>query len=185
MTKEILEEARKDFAKIEADFRREISKFRTGRASVAILDGVQVEYYGVPTPINQLATLGVPEANMIIIQPWDHNIVNDIDKAIRSANLGISPISDGKIIRLPIPPLDEERRLEIIKTLKRYLEERKTIIRNSRREYREMVKAMKDDGEVSEDEERRFYDDLQASVDEAIEKIEKLEQEKQKHILED
>ena len=120
-----------------------------------------IDYYGVPTPINQLATLGVPEANLIIIQPWDNKIINDVDKAIRAANLNINPVSDGKVIKLPIPPLDQQRRLEIIKTMKKYTEERKTHVRNIRRDYRDMVKAMKDDKEISEDDEKRANDELQ------------------------
>ena len=118
MTKEILDQARGDMRKVEDDFKKQLSKFRTGRASVSILDGILIDYYGVPTPINQLATLGVPEANLIIVQPWDSKIINDIDKAIRAANLNINPVSDGKVIKLPIPPLDQQRRLDIIRTLK-------------------------------------------------------------------
>ena len=104
MTKEILDQARGDLRKVEEDFKKQISKFRTGRASVSILDGIHVDYYGVSTPINQLATLGVPEANLIIIQPWDSKIINDVDKAVRAANLNLNPVSDGKVIKLPIPP---------------------------------------------------------------------------------
>jgi len=185
MLKEILDEARKDFKKVEEDYRKEISKFRTGRASVSILDSIVIDYYGIPTPINQLATLGVPEANLIVIQPWDNKVIGDIEKAIRTANIGINPISDGRIIRLPVPPLDEQRRLEIIKVLKRYSEERKTNVRNLRRDYRDLVKKMLTDKEISEDEEKKFYDDLQKIVDDQVEKIESIERDKEKHILED
>jgi ribosome recycling factor len=185
MLKETLNEVRVKLKEIEQDFKKEISKFRTGRASVAVLDGVMVEYYGTPTPIKQLATLSVPEANLIVIQPWDNKIIGEIDKAIRNANLGINPVSDGKLIRLPVPPLDEERRKEIIKRLKRYTEERKTTVRNIRREYREIVKMMQEDKEISEDEEKRFYDDLQKVIDEDIQKLEVLQQAKEKSIMED
>jgi len=185
MTKEILDQAKVDLKKVEEDFKRQISKFRTGRASVTILDGIHVDYYGVPTPINQLATLGVPEANLIIIQPWDNKIINDVDKAIRAANLNLNPVSDGKVIKLPIPPLDQQRRLEIIKTLKKYTEERKAQLRNVRRDYRDMIKSLKDDKDISEDDEKRAYDDLQKLVDQTNANIDQTEKEKEKHILED
>jgi ribosome recycling factor len=185
MTKEILDQARTDLKKLEEDFKKQISKFRTGRASVTILDGIHVDYYGVSTPIHQLATLGVPEANLIIIQPWDNKIINDVDKAIRAANLNLNPVSDGKVIKLPIPPLDQQRRLEIIKTLKKYTEERKAQLRNVRRDYRDMVKSLKDDRDISEDDEKRATDELQKLVDQTNANIDQIEKEKEKHILED
>jgi len=185
MIKELLDEAIGDFRKVEEIFVKDISRFRTGRASVSILDGIMIDYYGTATPINQLATLGVPEANLIIIQPWDNKIIQDIEKSIRTANIGINPISDGRVIRLPVPPLDEQRRQEMIKTLRKHAEERKTNIRNIRRDYRDMSKKMKDDKEITEDEEKRFNDDLQTLVDKAIEKLEHLEKTKEKHILDD
>jgi ribosome recycling factor len=185
MINEFLEEAKESLKQLGDEFKKDIAKFRTGRASVSILDGITVEYYGTSTPINQVATLSVPDANLIVIQPWDHNVIGEIDKAIRNSNIDFNPVSDGKVIRLPIPPLDEQRRLEIIKTLKKYLEERKTTARNIRREYREMIKMMKEDKEISEDEERRAYDDLQTIIDEGIENLENIEKTKAKHIMED
>jgi ribosome recycling factor len=185
MTKEILDQARGDLKRVEEDFKKQISKFRTGRASVSILDGIHIDYYGVPTPINQLATLGVPEANLIIIQPWDNKIINDVDKAIRAANLNLNPVSDGKTIKLPIPPLDQQRRLEIIKTLRKYTEERRAQLRNVRRDYRDMIKSMKDDRDISEDDEKRATDELQKLVDAANANIDQIEKDKEKHILED
>ncbi len=185
MTKEILDQARGDLRKVEDDFKKQLSRFRTGRASVSILDGIHVDYYGVSTPINQLATLGVPEANLIIIQPWDNKIINDVDKAIRAANLNLNPVSDGKVIKLPIPPLDQQRRLEIIKTLRKYTEERRAQLRNVRRDYRDMIKSVKDDREISEDDEKRAYDELQKLVDAANASVDQIEKDKEKHILED
>jgi ribosome recycling factor len=185
MIKEFLDEAKDKLKKIRGDFTKEISKFRTGRASVSVLDGITVEYYGTPTPINQVATLSVPDANLIVIQPWDHNIINDVEKAIRTANLDMNPVSDGKVIKLPVPPLDEQRRLDIVKTLKKYTEERKTSIRNIRREYRDMFKMMKDDKDISEDEEKRACDDLQKIIDNSIKDLEEIQKTKEKHILED
>lgn len=185
MTKDILDQAKGDLKKVEEDYKKQISRFRTGRASVSILDGIHIDYYGVPTPINQLATLGVPEANLIIIQPWDAKIINDVDKAIRAANLNLNPVSDGKVIKLPIPPLDQQRRLEIIKTLKKYTEERKAQLRTVRRDYREMIKGLKDDRDIGEDEEKRATDELQKLVDAAVASVDAIERDKEKHILED
>lgn len=185
MLKEILEEAKAKLKKIVDDFKKDVSKFRTGRASVAALDGIMVSYYGTPTPINQVATVSVPDANLIMIQPWDKNILPEIERTIRTANIDMNPISDGKVIRLPVPPLDEQRRMEIIKMLKKYTEERKTTIRNLRRDYREMAKSLKDDKEISEDDEKKFYDDLQKMVDDHIKSLEDVEKDKEKHILED
>ena len=185
MIKEYLDEAKQKINALSDDFKKEISKFRTGRASVSVLDGIKVEYYGTPTPINQVATLSVPDANMIVIQPWDNNVIGEIEKAIRNANLDMNPISDGKVVRLPVPPLDEQRRKDIIKTLKKYTEERKTSIRNLRREYREIFKMMKDDKDISEDDEKRANDDLQKIIDEGIKNLDAIEKDKAKHIMDD
>ncbi len=185
MLKELLNESKTKLKEVGSDYRKEVSKFRTGRASATILDGVMVEYYGTPTPINQMATISVPEASLIVIQPWDHKTTPDVEKAIRNANLGVNPISDGKLIRLPVPPLDEQRRLEIIKTLKKYTEERKTVIRNIRREYREIAKMMQEDKEISEDEEKRFYDDLQKVIDDGISDLDEVQKQKEKSIMDE
>jgi ribosome recycling factor len=185
MLKELLDEAKGKIKKIGEDFKKDVSKFRTGRASVSILEGIIVPYYGVPTPINQVATLSVPDANLIVIQPWDHSIIADVERAIRNSNTELNPISDGKVIRLPIPPLDEQRRLEIIKTLRRYTEERKTTIRNLRREYRELIKSLEEEKEISEDDEKRAYDDLQKVIDDGVKNLEETEKSKEKHIMED
>lgn len=185
MIKELMGEAKKKVNILVDEFKKEISKFRTGRASVSALDGIKIDYYGSPTPINQVASLSVPDANMIVIQPWDHNVITEIERALRSANLDMNPVSDGKVIRLPVPPLDEQRRKDIIKTLKRYTEERKTSIRNLRREYRDMFKMMKDEKEISEDEEKRAYDDLQKIIDDSVRTLETIEKDRSKHILED
>lgn len=185
MLNQISDEAKEKFREVINSFTTQISKFRTGRASINVLDGLTVEYYGTPTPINQVATLSVPEPNLIVIQPWDVNIIGDIDKALRNSNIDLSPFSDGKVIKLPVPPLDEQRRLEIIKTLKKHTEERKTQIRNLRRDYRDKVKKMKDDKEISEDDEQRFYESFQKTVDENIATLDKIGNEKEKHILDD
>lgn len=185
MIREILNDTKDSIKKVTEDFMREISRFRTGRASAAALDGIMVPYYGTPTPINQVATISVPDPNLIIIQPWDQNVFAEVEKAIRSANLDMNPVSDGKVIKLPVPPLDEQRRLDIVKTLKKYTEERKTSIRNIRRECRDMIKELKDEKEISEDEEKRGNDDLQKIIDESIKKLDDLQKTKEKHIMDD
>jgi len=185
MINEIISEAKAKFKERINDYIKEISKFRTGRASINVLDGLSIEYYGTITPINQVATLSVPEPNMIVIQPWDNQIIADIERSLRASNLDLNPFSDGKVIKLPVPPLDEQRRMEIIKTLKKYTEERKTQIRNIRREYRDMVKKMKDEKDISEDDEKRFYDDFQKVVDENIKQLDNIDKDKEKHILDD
>ena len=185
MLNELMNEAKAKFREKINAYIKEISRFRTGRASINVLDGFNIDYYGTSTPINQVATLSVPEPNLIVIQPWDHNVIGDIERAIRSSNMDLNPISDGKVIKLHIPPLDEQRRLEIIKTLKKYSEERKTQVRNIRREYRDMVKKMKDDKDISEDDEKRFYDEFQKLVDEQIGQLGQIERDKEKHILDD
>jgi ribosome recycling factor len=185
MIKELINEAKEKLEHLSDDFKKDTAKFRTGRASISILDGITVDYYGSPTPINQVASLSVPDANLIVIQPWDHNVIGEIDKAIRNSSIDFNPVSDGRVIKLPVPPLDEQRRLDIIKTLKKYLEERKTTARNIRREYREMIKLMKEEKEISEDDENRAYDDLQKIIDEGIENLEDIEKVKAKHIMED
>ena len=185
MIRELLDEVREKLKKVNEDFMKEISKFRTGRASVSMLDGITVLYYGTHTPINQVATLSVPDANLIVIQPWDPTIINEIEKSIRNSNLDVNPVSDGKVIRLPIPPLDEQRRLDIVKTLKRYTEERKTSVRNLRREYRDMFKLMKDEKDISEDDEKRAEEELQKLIDDDIKRLDDIQKSKEKHILED
>lgn len=185
MLKEILDDAKVKLKEIELSYKSEISKLRTGRASVSILDGIMVDYFGTNTPINQMATISVPEGNLIVIQPWDIKIIADIESALRNSNIGINPVSDGRLIRLPVPPLDEQRRKDIIKTLKKYTEERKTAIRNQRREYRELIKAMQDDKEISEDEEKRFYDDLQKIIDQSIVSLDVIDKEKERSILDE
>lgn len=185
MIKETLDEAKEQLKGVPEVFKKEISKFRTGRASVSILDGVSVLYYGTMTPINQVATMSAPDANLIVIQPWEASIINDVVKAIRNFNPDMNPISDGRVIKLPIPPMDEQRRLDIIKTMKKYLEERKTSIRNIRREYRDMFKLMKEEKDITEDEEKRAYDDLQKMVDDCVKEIDEIARVKEKHIMND
>lgn len=184
MIDEIFEETRQNMGKTVDALKREFKKVRTGRASVSILDGIRVDYYGTPTPLNQLATLAVPESRLITIQPWDTSVVKDVEKAILKSDLGLTPSSDGKIIRIAIPPLTEERRKELVKVVNKMAEDHKIAIRNIRRDANEMLKGLKKDGDISEDEAFKAQDMVQKITDEHIERIDGLARDKEKEILE-
>jgi ribosome recycling factor len=164
--------------------RKDLSRVRTGRASLALLDGVRVNYYGVPTPLSQVASLSVPESRTIYIQPWDSKIIGEIEKAIQKSDLGLTPIGDGKIVRINIPPLTEERRKELVKIIKRMEEECKVAMRNIRRDANEQLKTAKKDKVVSEDEQFKFQEEVQNLMDKSIEKAEEIIKTKEKEILE-
>ena len=166
------------------DFRQELATVRTGRASASLLDHIKVEYYGTPTPLNQVATLGVPEPSLLTVQPWDVSLIGAIDKAIRSSDLGLNPVNDGKILRVPIPPLTEERRKELVKHLHRVLEDHRTAVRNVRRDANEGLKKLLKDKKISEDDEKRGLEDVQKITDEFTEKLEAQGKGKEKEILE-
>lgn len=169
--------------KVLTDFQHEMAGIRTGRASVAIFDNLKMDYYGTPTPINQLANLHVPEATLITIQPWDVSQIGAIEKAIRSSDLGLNPANDGKIIRVPIPAVTEERRKEIVKRLHHVAEEHRVAARNIRRDANEHLKKLLKDKLISEDEERRALDDVQKMTDGHIQKIDQMSKVKEKEIL--
>ncbi|MCJ7504232.1 MAG: ribosome recycling factor, partial [Acidobacteriia bacterium] len=152
--------------------------------STPISEHVKVDYYGAPTPLNQVATLGVPEPSLLTVQPWDPSLLQAIDKAIRSSDLGLNPVNDGKILRVPIPPLTEERRKELVKHLHRVLENHRTAIRNIRRDSNEELKQLLKDKKISEDDEKRALEDVQKLTDEFIEKVEAQGTSKEKEILE-
>jgi ribosome recycling factor len=164
--------------------RRDLSRVRTGRASLALLDGVRANYYGVPTPLAQVASLSVPESRTISIQPWDSKIIGEIEKAIQKSDLGLTPLSDGKIVRINIPPLTEERRRDLVKVTKRMEEECKVALRNIRRDANEQLKTAKKDKVVSEDEQFKLQDEVQKLMDKSIEKAEEIIKTKEKEILE-
>src|ERR1700685_1833014 len=151
-----------------ADLQHEMASIRTGRASLGILDHIRVDYYGTPTPINQVANLHVPEPSLITIQPWDVSQIGVIEKAIRSADLGLNPANDGKIIRVPIPPLTEERRKELVKKLHHIAEDHRVAMRNVRRDANENVKKLLKDKTISEDDDRRAHDEIQKMTDRSI-----------------
>ncbi len=184
MIESIYQDTRDEMTKAVNSLKNELKKVRTGRASLNILDGIRVDYYGAPTPLNQMASLSIPESRLITIQPWDVSVINDIEKAILKSNIGITPSNDGKLIRIAIPPLTEERRKEIVKTVHKMCEERKITIRNSRRDANEMIKELKKDGEIAEDDSFKAQDQIQNITDEYIKLIDEAYQEKEKEILE-
>lgn len=164
--------------------KRELAAVRTGRASAGLLDRVMVEYYGTLTPLKQLANITVPEARMIIVQPWDKSALSAIEKAIQKSDLGLNPVNDGGTIRLPIPQLTEERRKELVKVVKKEAEEKRVIIRNLRRDGNEKAKALEKAGNISEDDVKRALDDIQKLTDKYIQEIDKLLDLKEKEIME-
>lgn len=157
-----------------------LSKLRTGRASLAMLDGIRVDYYGTMSPLNQVATLAIPEPRLITIQPWEASMISPIEKAIEKANIGLNPVNDGKMIRLPIPQLTEERRREIVKQLKQQAEESRVSIRQARKEANEAIKAQE---KVSEDEQKKGLDQVQKMTDEFTKKIDEIAANKEKDIM--
>lgn len=166
------------------NFKRELGKVRTGRASLSILDGIKVNYYGELTPLNQVATLTVPESRLIVIQPWDTQMIPVIEKAITSSSLGLNPQNDGKIIRIQIPLLTEERRTELVKVVKKMTEDAKVAVRNIRREYMEKAKAMEKSKEISEDELKRYQESIQKDTDSNIDTVDEIFKDKEMEILE-
>ena len=182
--KEIETHARTRMEKVLSDLQHEMASIRTGRASVGLFDSIRVDYYGTPTPLNQVATLHVPEPSLITIQPWVVSQIGVIEKTIRSSDLGLNPNNDGKIIRVPIPPLTEERRKEIVKRLHGVAEEHKVVVRNLRRDANENIKKLLKDKLVSEDDERRALDEVQKLTDAHIAKLDQAAKTKEKEILE-
>ena len=182
--KEIETSAKTRMEKALADLQHDMSAVRTGRASVSLLDNVRADYYGTPTPLNQLATLHVPEPSLITIQPWDVSQIGVIEKAIRSADLGLNPANDGKLIRVPIPPLTEERRKELVKKVHHLAEDHRVAMRNVRRDANENVKKLLKDKVISEDEDRRAHDEIQKLTDASIQKLDQAAKVKEKEIME-
>src|SRR5438270_7764856 len=182
--KEIETNARSRMEKVLGDFQHAMSNIRTGRASVSLLDNIRADYYGTPTPLNQLATLHVPEPALITIQPWDVSQIAVIEKAIRISDLGLNPGNDGKLIRVPIPPLTEERRKDLVKKLHHVAEDHRVALRNVRRDANENIKKLLKDKLISEDEDRRAHDEVQKMTDGHIQKLDQASKGKEKEILE-
>ena len=183
-TKDAMAQARTRMEKAVEDFRRNLAAIRTGRANVSLLDTIRVDYHGTPMPINQLGTLTVPEPTMILIAPWDPGAVVMIDKAIRTSDLGLNPANDGKVIRVPIPALTEERRKELVKHLHKVLEDHRTAVRNIRRDIKEAIDKLEKEKKISEDEKKRSLDDLEKVTHSETKKLEDLSATKEREILE-
>jgi ribosome recycling factor len=181
---DVLSEMEGSIKKTVESLEKELSRVRTGRASVSILDSVRVDYYGTKTPLNQCASLSTPEPRLIVVRPWDKTMAGEIEKAILAANLGLTPMSDGEIIRIPIPPLTEERRRELVKLIKRYGEDHKVSVRNSRRDSNEMLKEMEKEGEISEDESKKAVRQVQEITDQGVKRVDEVIAEKEKEIME-
>ena len=183
-SKDALGQAKVRMEKAVDDFRKELAGVRTGRANVALLDHVRVDYHGTPMPVNQLATLSVPDPAMIVISPWDPSVVQSIDKALRTSDLGLNPSNDGKVLRVPIPPLTEERRKDLVKHIHKVLENHRTAVRNIRRDIKEHVEKLEKEKKMSEDEKKRTLDELEKLTHSETKKIEDLSAAKEKEVLE-
>jgi ribosome recycling factor len=184
MIDDIYQETRERMEKSITALNNELKRVRTGRASLSLLDGVRADYYGTQTPLNQMATLAVPESRLITIQPWDTSAIKEIEKAILKSDLGLTPTSDGKIVRISIPPLTEERRKELVKVIHKMCEESKIAVRNIRRDANDLVKGLKKDGDISEDDAFKSQDNVQEITDEFTKRIDDIYKEKEKEILE-
>lgn len=183
MTNETIANAKARMSKALEDLRHELSTLRTGRATVGIFDHLRVDYYGVPTPLNQVATLGTPEPNLVTLQPWDTTLLAVLEKAIRTSDLGLNPVNDGKILRVPIPPLTEERRKDLVKHMHKVLENHRTAVRNIRRDANDELKHLLKDKKISEDEERRALESVQKLTDEIVSKVDEQGKSKETEIL--
>ena len=184
MPKQAISNAKDKMAKAITGYSRELASIRAGRANASLLDRISVDYYGAPTPVNQLAGISVPEARLLVIQPYDKTSLGDIEKAILKSDLGLNPTNDGNIIRISIPALTEERRKELVKVVKKAAEEAKVVIRNVRRDGNDDLKKLEKAGDITEDGLRGYSEDIQKLTDENINKIDEMTKEKEKEILE-
>ncbi len=180
---DVLKEQKAKIAKTLEHFRAELMGVRTGRASLHQLDGIRVDYYGTPTPLNQVATLAVADARLITVKPWEKNMIPAIEKAIRDANIGLNPQSDKDLVRVPVPPLTEERRREIVKQVKQKGEEQKLAVRNERRDAKELIAEAQKDGEISEDEAKKALEKVQKETDEGVKKVDEIVAAKEKEVM--
>jgi len=181
--KDVYQQLRTRMDKAVEDFRANLAAARTGRASVHMLDTIRVNYYGSEMPLNQLSTVHAPDPQLLTVQPYDPGIMGEIEKTIRSAGLGLNPMNDGKIIRIPVPPLTEERRREMVKHLHKILEDHRTAVRNIRRDGNDAIKKATKDKKITEDEERRALEDIQKLTDDEIKKMEEMAKAKEKELL--
>jgi ribosome recycling factor len=183
-TKDAMNQARTRMEKAVEDFRKELASVRTGRANVTLLDHIRVDYHGTPMPINQLGTMTVPDPTMIVISPWDPSVVTLVDKAIRTSDLGLNPATDGKVVRVPIPPLTEERRKELVKHIHKALENHRTAVRNIRRDMKEAIEKLEKEKKISEDERKRSLEELEKLTHQETKKLEDFSAAKEKEVME-
>jgi ribosome recycling factor len=182
-TRDATAAARTRMEKAVDDFRKDLATLRTGRANASLLDSIRVDYHGTPMPVNQLGTVTVPDATMIVVSPWDPSAVPLIDKAIRTSDLGLNPTNDGKVVRVPIPALTEDRRKDIVKQLHKVLENHRTAVRNIRRDLKEAIEKLEKDKKISEDEKKRALDELEKVSHAETKRIEDLSAAKEKEIM--
>jgi ribosome recycling factor len=183
-SKDALAQAKTRMEKAVEDFRKELSTVRTGRANITVLDQIRVDYHGTPMPVNQLGTLSVPDPMMIVISPWDPSVVPLIEKAIRTSDLGLNPSNDGKVVRIPIPALTEDRRKDLVKHLHKVLENHRTAIRNIRRDQKEAIERLEKEKKISEDDKKRSLDELEKVTHSETKKMEDLSATKEKEVME-
>lgn len=184
MINDVIKDLQSSIDKAIEALKRDLGKVRTGRANVSVLDGIRVDYYGTPTPLNQVASLNVPDPRLITIKPWEKSLIPEIEKTIRSAQLGLNPSSDGEIVRLPMPPLTEERRKELVKMVKKMGEEAKVALRGARRDANEMLKEFLKSKDITEDEEKQGLKKVQDLTDASVTKVDDIVTKKEKEILE-
>ena len=184
MVNDVLQDMEGGLTKAIDALKRELAKVRTGRANLAILDGVRVDYYGTPTPLNQVASCNVADARLITIKPWERSLIPEIEKSIRAAQLGLNPQSDGELVRLPMPALTQERRQELVKLVKKMAEEAKVALRGARRDANEMLKESLKEGTITEDDERKGLKSVQDTTDKAVTKADEITSKKESEILE-
>jgi ribosome recycling factor len=183
MVNELLKEAKHKMKKAIEIIKDELSHIRTGRASSALVENIKVEYYGIPTPLKEIANISIPEADLIVIQPWDKSSVNDVEKAIWKEDLGLTPNNDGTVIRLSIPPMTEDRRKDIVKIVKKEIESSKVAIRNVRREINDKIKKMEKNSEISEDQSKEVFKEIQDLTDNYIKEVDEIYKQKEAEIM--
>ena len=182
--KDVIKETKPRMETVIEDFRRKLATIRTGRAAVSLLDNIVVDYYGTPTPLNQMASVHAPEPQMLTVQPWDQSQVAAVEKAIRASDLGLNPSNDGKLVRIPVPPLTEERRKQLAKQVHEVAEDHRTAVRNIRRDGNDAIKKAMKDKKITEDEEKRALEEIQKLTDDEIKKMEAMSTGKEKEVME-
>ncbi len=183
MIDDVLSQLKREIDETANKLKKEFARVRTGRASTALLDGIFVDYYGARTPLNQLATINAPEPRLLVLTPFDRNAINDIERAIKASELGLNPINDGKVIRIPIPELTEERRRDLVKHVRKIAEEFRVSMRNHRRDANEMIKELQKEKQIAEDDARHAQEKVQALTNEGIERIDRTLKAKEEEIM--